>query len=60
MSDISRANEECSICHMTGMESNTVVNIKTGEEEGHLWKCESCGMGHLFHDEGEYKMEASQ
>ncbi len=49
-----RASEECTRCHMRGLEINHLVNIVTLEEEGHLWKCDNCGLGHLFHDKGEY------
>ena len=51
---VNRAGEECHRCHMSGMESNTIVDLNTGEEKGHLWKCDNCDMGHLFHDEGEF------
>ncbi|MFA6292556.1 MAG: hypothetical protein WC637_12280 [Victivallales bacterium] len=34
-----------------------MVDIKTGKEKGHVWKCDKCGKkkSYLFGEKGEYK-----
>jgi len=51
---VNRGNETCRRCGHVGLHITHLVNIKTGEEDGHLWKCDECDLGHLFHDEGEF------